>query len=74
MTTLGSILVISIFVLLIIYFFVAAIKITDLNFELEKERHETKRLKEENQILERRIENITTINYWSQKQRNKNFY
>ena len=74
MTTLGSILVVSIFVLLIIYFFVAIIRIMNLNFELERERDEVKKLKEENQILERRIENITTLNYWSQKQRNKNFY
>ena len=74
MTTLDSILVVSIFVLLIIHFFVATIRITDLNFELERERHDAKKLKEENQILEKRIENIATINYWSQKQRNKNFY
>ena len=73
MTTLGSILVVSIYVLLIIHFFIATIRITYLNFELERERQETKKLKEENQILEKRTENIAAINYWSQKQRNKNF-
>ena len=31
------------------------------------EEAEGKKLKEENQILERRIENITTLNYLSQK-------
>ena len=63
MTTLGSILVVSIFVLLIIHFFIATIRITSLNFDLEQERHEVEKLKEQNQTLEKRIENITTINY-----------
>ena len=68
MTTLDSILIVSIFVLLIIYFFIIFIRIAaDLKIFLEQKRYEVEKLKEQNQILERRVKNITTLNYWSQK-------
>ena len=68
MTTLDSILIVSIFVLLIIYFFIIFIRIAaDLKIFLEQKRHEVETLKEQNQILERRVKNITTLHYWSQK-------
>ena len=49
MTTLDSILIVSIFVLLIIYFFIIFIKIAaDLKIFLEQKRHEVEKLKEQN--------------------------